>query len=118
MTATDSSIAAGTVSPRSHAAVCPGPGRGAPPPPLPQVPPGNADPQQRALWEGVAATSAASGDESGPALDVSHMSPAERAAYEEKRTKMRKVGVGFEDEGVRARVDKLVGRQGSGAARH
>ncbi|PNW70219.1 hypothetical protein CHLRE_17g710800v5 [Chlamydomonas reinhardtii] len=54
------------------------------------VPPGNADPQQRALWEGVAATSAASGDESGPALDVSHMSPAERAAYEEKRTKMRK----------------------------
>ncbi|KAG2438050.1 hypothetical protein HXX76_005661 [Chlamydomonas incerta] len=51
------------------------------------VPPGNADPELRALWEGTPATS--SGEE-GPALDVSHMSPTERAAYEEKRTKMRK----------------------------
>ncbi|KAG2450669.1 hypothetical protein HYH02_004509 [Chlamydomonas schloesseri] len=64
------------------------------------LPPGNADPQLRALWEGTPASGPAQSDEapgaagagggSGPALDVSHMSPAERAAYEEKRTKLRK----------------------------
>ncbi|PNH06401.1 hypothetical protein TSOC_007236 [Tetrabaena socialis] len=67
-----------------------------------QVPPGNSDPRQRAAWEGIS-LEAAGGEEEGeggagaaaalasPALlDRAHMSPAEAAAYEEKKLKMRK----------------------------
>ena len=58
------------------------------------TPPGNGVEQE--AWEGEAAVkAAAAGDDEagGPVLDLSVMSPAERAAYEEQRLKMRKAMV-------------------------
>jgi hypothetical protein len=62
------------------------------------TPPGNGVEQE--AWEGTTATRAAAvsaddDDEAagGPALDISLMSPAERAAYDEQRLKMRKAMV-------------------------
>ncbi|KXZ48915.1 hypothetical protein GPECTOR_24g204 [Gonium pectorale] len=79
-----------------------------------KLPPGNADPALRAAWEGVevgAQEAAADGPgavegvASPAVLDTRLMSPAELAAYEDKRMKMRK-----------AMGEKMVEGPGGGAA--
>ncbi|GIL61081.1 hypothetical protein Vafri_15448 [Volvox africanus] len=56
-----------------------------------RAPPGNTDASLRAAWEGVATAATAGGEGPAPALlDRGVMSPAELAAYEEKKLKLRK----------------------------